>query len=218
MMFKFCLTLSCFSLFSLCAVADEAVDAARTQEDVSQQQVPHEDAPQAEDALPEDAGPQEVAQENVAEPEEECTSEYDQLQSTLLTTMGIEGTYYLRHEGDPLTTQSMRNEDPIRVSIESMFEDCGATIYELHFESDLAGRFDLSRVLIGSDGRTPQNVAAAIVIVRELLPEYHDGQLEPLPAAALKPPLRYKLLLVLLGTLWLVPVLWYVLKLTASGR
>jgi hypothetical protein len=76
----------------------------------------------------------------------------------------------------------------------------------------------LSKVLIGPDGRPPENVAEAIVIVRELLPEYHDGQLEPMPAAALQPPLRYTLLLVLLGTLWLVPVLWYVLKLTVSGR
>ncbi|MDH3719489.1 MAG: hypothetical protein OES79_15315, partial [Planctomycetota bacterium] len=132
MMLKFCLTLSCFLLFSLCAVADEAVDASRSQED--------------------------VAQEKVAEPEEECTSEFDQLQSTLLTTMGIEGTYYLRHEGDPLTTQPMRDEDPIRVSVASTIEDCGATIYELRFESDLAGQFDLSRVLIGPDGRPPQNV------------------------------------------------------------
>ncbi|NIL98124.1 MAG: hypothetical protein GTO62_13610 [Planctomycetales bacterium] len=134
----------------------------------------------------------------------------------MFTTIGMEGTYYLRHENGRLTLENFKDDDPIRVRIVDAFEDCGATTYALRYESDLAGRFDLSKMLIETDGRPATNVPAATVVVRELLPPDHNGQLEPFPRPPLKPPLRYKLLLVLAGTLWLVPLLWYVLKLTAG--
>jgi hypothetical protein len=73
-------------------------------------------------------------------------------------------------------------------------------------------------LLLGEDGLEVAKLKSAVVVVRELLPADHDGQLEALPLPPLKPPLRYKLLLILIGTLWLVPFVWYWLKRQADRQ
>ncbi len=150
--------------------------------------------------------------------EDGCVSQYESLRSENFTSVGTEATYYVRFKGQPLKAQTANKDDPIRVWVDDVIADCDATIYQLRYVSDLSGRFDLSRFLLGEDGLEVAKLKSAVVVVRELLPDDHDGQLEALPLPPLKPPLRYKLLLILIGTLWLVPFVWYWLKRQADRQ
>ncbi len=205
-MWKFCLTITWILLPCGCVLANDGAATSGSADPTPPP--PGSKATAAEDPA---AGGQEGGSET------DCPGQSGRPASTLSTTIGMEGTYFLPYAGAPLTVKPARAAGPVQLQIVGTREDCPTTIYELRYVSRVAGQLDLSRLLVGADGKTPSDLPAAVVTVRQLLPEDHNGQLEPLARPTLQPPLRYKLLLTLIGTLWLVPLLWYVLKMTAGG-
>jgi hypothetical protein len=151
-------------------------------------------------------------------PEDALGGESDELlRSTLVTTIGMEGTYLLRHEGPSLEVETADENSPLRLRIASIYQDGAASLYELRYIGNTPGQYDLWDQLRQADGQPIHAESAALVGVRELLPPDHDGTLEVLSPPPLSHPLRYKLLLVTIGTLWLVPAVWYLLCWTTRG-
>jgi len=147
-------------------------------------------------------------------PEPDTSDDFSNLPaSTVVTTIGMEGVIYFRWAGDPLRLRALPDDSPVKVWMESVTDDDQGAVYELRYVGDRAGQYDLRPGLVSADGQTPVDVPRATVLVRELLPPDHEGELERVLAPPLVEPPRYRLILVLIATVWMVPVLWFGLKL-----
>lgn len=126
----------------------------------------------------------------------------------LETTIGMEGTYYLRCSGVRLEAKPVNEGAPVLLRVNDVVEDNGSLIYELRYLGLEAGTHDLREYLRRVDGQ-PMTVRPfqkpIPVRVRAVLPEDHDGALEKLaspPGPGLWP---YRTWIVAAVLLWLLP-------------
>ena len=131
---------------------------------------------------------------------------------TVETRIGIEGTYYLRYSGPELTAKPVDEDAPIILRIANVTADGDSTIYELRFIGQHAGSFDLRGSLNRSDGKPIRNLPPAMVAIRESLPKNHAGNLEDLAPPAIRQPLPYRVIMFAAGVLWLVAVVWLIVR------
>ena len=139
------------------------------------------------------------------------------IRSALISTMGVEGVYYIHYNGSRLLAKPADKDAPLVVRIVDIVEEGDATVYELRYVSSQAGEFDLRDYLVAVDGQFVGPLLPARVTIRELLMPDHDGSLWQLPEPKIVPPIRYKLVLVMMATIWMIPIEWLLLKRTCSA-
>lgn len=132
-------------------------------------------------------------------------------------SIGLEGVYYLACDAELHVKPPA--DRALQVRIDRVFADEEPNIHEIRYVANIAGKYDLRDFLLRADGAPLDDIEPAIAVVRNLLPSDHDGILSKLPQPEMFQPWRYRLLLVLFATVWLVPVVWYLLaRLTAHQR
>ncbi|MEK6249886.1 MAG: hypothetical protein N2C12_17000 [Planctomycetales bacterium] len=132
--------------------------------------------------------------------------------SELVQELGMEGVYYLHYKNGALQVKDLPPDSPILLRItERVFEN-HEFIYEIHYVAEYAKDYDLRHYLILPDGSPPRGLRPQKVIVTEMLDASHKGQVWEMKNDPVEEPVRYKLLLVLVATIWLVPLLWLFLN------
>jgi hypothetical protein len=133
------------------------------------------------------------------------------------TTVGIEGSYPLRHRGEPLEARPVTGDSPILLRIASRRpEEGGATMYELRFIAIQPGIYDLRDLLRYGVDRPARDVAPIWVRVLTLLPPDHDGGLSPIDDPLLSIPGTPTLWMILFGVVWLVPIAIWIVRRRAT--
>jgi hypothetical protein len=127
-------------------------------------------------------------------------------------TVGMEGTYFLVHEGATLTVKPPSDGAKLRVRIAGT----AAAVkdkkphYEIRFVGDRPGFYDLRDYLAVSDDEA--ELPPMPVEVRTHLGGDPSAELAPVQPPPMINPVRYRLLLVLIVTLWLIPLVWLGLR------
>jgi hypothetical protein len=142
--------------------------------------------------------------ENPAQPEED-------LNKTLIPpTVGMHEVYRVRYAGE-LQVKTADKQSPLDVTIENVYADESSKIYEIRYSAVRGGTFDLRDYLVatGSDGEPLHPMK---VDVQTILGDSPVGDLWSVAKPKVQQPLRYRLLLVLIATLWSIPLVWVGLR------
>lgn len=123
-------------------------------------------------------------------------------------TVGMEGTYILEYEGSGLSVIPSSDDADLQVQIAKVIPPGKdqKQRYEIHFTGYRPGYYDL-RDYLEPAGDDPELPSMKVMVSTSLggEPSAELAEVEPPPMIS---PIRYRLLLVLLGTLWLVPFVW----------
>jgi len=131
-----------------------------------------------------------------------------------VTSIGMEGTYFLRHNGKPLEAKPFEENTPVLVRIAQITPATGiegaaeAKLYELRFVGTRAGRFDLRDYLVAVDGGATIDVPPIAVEFKELLPTDYAGGLEELGPVEHRRAWPYRTIMLVAIGAWLLPVAW----------
>lgn len=127
------------------------------------------------------------------------------------TTIGIEGKVMYRVEagGPRLIARPVDRFADINVRIAEIIPDGPATLYDLRFIPQRAGRFDLRDALERIDGGPMAELPAAPVAVGAKLDPEHDGELIAMQELAADPRAGYRTAMITLGVAWLLVPLAY---------
>ncbi|MFP6693485.1 MAG: hypothetical protein VB875_10730 [Pirellulales bacterium] len=139
------------------------------------------------------------------------TAADEDLNETLIpTTVGMEASYRVRFAAD-LKVKAADERSSFRVRVESVRVDGDAKIFELRYMAVRGGTYDLRDYLepVGSDA---EPLPSMKVDVQTILGNTPIGDLWPVTRPKIRQPLRYRLLLVLMATLWSVPLVWIGLR------
>jgi hypothetical protein len=135
------------------------------------------------------------------------------------TSLGMEGSYYLRAEGPLLEAKPVDEKSPLELRIAGMARDRGAFIYQLRFIGLRPGLHDLRAFLRRADGGEAPALEPILVLVKENLPPDHRGDLERFTGPALARPWPLRPWIWAGAGLWTLPVLWSLgRRLTRAGR
>ena len=121
--------------------------------------------------------------------------------------VGMEGRILYRCAGTPLRAKPASHDARVVARIISQSPDGDATLYDIRFIPQYAGRPDVREALERVDGTSLADAAPAIVEVTMALPLDHDGSLQISQAPG--PPRLGGYRLLMLGgiSLWCIPVL-----------
>lgn len=129
------------------------------------------------------------------------------------STVGIEGRVIFRHpRGEPVQAVPVNDKAPVVVRIAEASPDGEFVLYDIRFIAQYPGEFDLRDCLRLPDGSPLSEAAALPVVVGQLLPEDHQGELIETGSSRLPRLGGYRLALIVIGVLWLVPPLWWIAK------
>jgi hypothetical protein len=128
------------------------------------------------------------------------------------TTVGIEGVYYARVRGPALEAKPVDESGPVVLRVADVTEDENSAIYELRFIGTLPGSYDLLDFLVRADGQPITGLDPMPVVIGELLPPDHQGELEGLARPRVRPWWRYRLLLAGAALSWLVLPAWLIVR------
>lgn len=132
-------------------------------------------------------------------------------QTRLVTSIGMEGTYYLRYAGKTLEAKAFEENTPLLVRIAQVTPADGdgkARLYELRYVGTRAGRFDLRDYLVAVDGGATTDVPPIAVEFKELLPTDYAGGLEELGPVEHRRAWPYRTIMLVACGAWLLPVAW----------
>jgi hypothetical protein len=134
------------------------------------------------------------------------------VQVSIPPTVGMEGTYVLEYEGSTLSVKPSGEDADLHVRIVKVTpsEKDKKHRYEIGFVGYRPGYYYLRDYLAVADEDPelpPMKVAVATSLGGE--PSAELAPVEPPPMIS---PIRYRLLLVLVGSLWLVPFVWLGLR------
>ncbi len=138
--------------------------------------------------------------------------------SDLMTTIGRGGVYYLRYQQHGLKVRPPVEDEPLQIQIAEVGTEGEFSVYELRYVADRAGTYDLREYLVSADGQRVDNLHTLPLVIRELLDAKYDGGLWDLQPQDDFQPIRYTLLLVIVVTLWMIPLVWILLGRITSGR
>lgn len=129
------------------------------------------------------------------------------------STIGIEGRVIFRHrKGEPVQAVPVDDKAPVVVRIADSTPDGEFVLYDLRFIAQYAGEFDLRDCLRRPDGTPLTDAAALPVSVGKLLPEEHRGELIEAGGAGAPRLGGYRIALIAVGVLWLIPPVWWVVR------
>ncbi len=120
--------------------------------------------------------------------------------------IGMEGRILYRYSGGALRAKAATDKAPVTARIVSAVADGDATLYDVRFIPQYSGRPDVRDSLERIDGLPLDDAPAAIVEVTSALPLDHDGVLKAATRFGLPSLGGYRLALVGLGVLWIIPV------------
>ena len=120
--------------------------------------------------------------------------------------IGMEGRILYRYSGGTLRAKAATDKAPVTARIVSSIADGDATLYDVRFIPQYSGRPDLRDSLERIDGLPLNDAPAAIVEVTSALPLDHDGILASATRFGLPSLGGYRLALMGIGVLWIVPV------------
>jgi len=135
-----------------------------------------------------------------------------------MTTIGRGGVYYLRYQQHGLKVRPPVEDEPLQIQIAEVGTEGEFSVYELRYVADRAGTYDLREYLVSADGQRVDNLPTLPLVIRELLDAKYDGGLWDLQPQDDFQPIRYTLLLVIVVTLWMIPLVWILLGRITSGR
>jgi len=140
----------------------------------------------------------------------ETVADEDLNETLIPTTVGMEASYRVRFATD-LKVKAADERSSFRVRVESVRVDGDAKIFELRYMAVRGGTYDLRDYLepVGSD---VESLPSMKVDVQTILGDTPIGDLWPIPQPKIRQPLRYRLLLVLMATVWSVPLVWIGLR------
>lgn len=138
--------------------------------------------------------------------------------SDLMTTIGRGGVYYLRCRQHDLKIRPPAEAEPLQIQIAEIGREGEFSIYELRYIADRAGTYDLREYLVNANGQRADNLPTLPLVIRELLDAKYDGGLWDLQPQDGFQPIRYTLLLVVVATLWMIPLVWILLGRITLGR
>ena len=120
--------------------------------------------------------------------------------------IGMEGRILYRYSGGILRAKAATDKAPVTSRIVSAITDGDATLYDVRFIPQYSGRPDVRDSLERIDGLSLDDAPAAIVEVTSALPLDHDGVLASATRFGLPSLGGYRLALIGLGALWVVPI------------
>lgn len=120
--------------------------------------------------------------------------------------VGMEGRILYRYSGPALRARAANDKAPVTSRIVSAVTDGDAMLYDVRFIPQYSGRPDIRDSLERIDGVSLDEAPAAIVEVTSALPLDHDGVLASATRFGLPSLGGYRLALVGLGVLWIIPV------------
>ncbi len=124
------------------------------------------------------------------------------------SNIGMEGTCTLEYEGSTLSVKPSGDNADLQVSIVNVIPPGKdkKQRYEIHFTGYRPGYYYLRDYLEVADD-DPELPPMKVAVTTSLGGE-PTAELEPIEPPPIISPIRYRLLLVLLATLWLVPFVW----------
>jgi len=128
------------------------------------------------------------------------------------TTVGIEGVYFARVHGPALVAKPVDESGPLVLRVADVAEDENSAIYELRFIGTRPGEYDLGDFLVRADGQPITGVDPMPVVIGELLPPDHQGELEGLARPRVSPWWQYRLLMAGAALLWLALPAWLIVR------
>ena len=138
--------------------------------------------------------------------------------SDLMTTIGRGGVYYLRYRQHGLQVRPPVGDEPLQIEIAEVATEGDFAVYKLRYVADRAGPYDLREYLVSADGQRVDDLPTLPLVIRELLDAKYDGGLWDLQPQDGFQPIRYTLLLVVVVTLWMIPLVWFLLARITSGK
>jgi hypothetical protein len=130
------------------------------------------------------------------------------------TTVGMEGTHFVRADGalidGALEARPFEENSPILIRIADVARDGDSYIHEIRYIGFYPGAYDLRDWLMHSDGRAVTEIPPANVIVASVLPEQHSGELAQWEQPAWLWVWPYRAMLVLAAVVWVLPLAWVV--------
>ncbi len=124
------------------------------------------------------------------------------------TSLGMEGTYYLRATGPLLEAKPVDEKSPLTLRIAGVARDREASLYELRFIGFRPGLHDLRGFLRRADGGEAPALEPIPVLVKETLPPDHQGELESFTGPPLARPWPLRPWIWAAAVLWTLPLLW----------
>lgn len=159
-----------------------------------------------------------VDQQTQPAPAETSSAPFKPLAST---TIGIEGKVLYRVEpgGPRLIARPLDRFADVNVRIADAAEDGPATLYDLRFIAQRAGRFDLRDALERVDGGPISLLPAAPVAVAAKLDPEHDGELIAMQDLTAAPRAGYRTTMIAVASAWLlVPITYFAWRITHRQR
>jgi len=136
-----------------------------------------------------------------------AASAFAQSKALTKVPVGLEGRILYRCGGTPLRAKPASHAARVVARIVSTVQDGDATLYDIRFIPQYAGRPDVRDALERIDGTSLADAPPAIVEITMALPLDHDGTLQISEAAAAPRFGGYRLLMVGALSLWCIPVL-----------
>lgn len=129
------------------------------------------------------------------------------------STVGIEGQVIFRHpKSEPVQSVPVNDKAPVVVRIADATPDGDFVLYDLRFIAQYPGEFDLRECLRRPDGQSLTDATPLPVRIDKLLPADHEGALFETGGMSLPRIGGYRLILIAIGVLWLVPPVWWLVR------
>jgi hypothetical protein len=129
------------------------------------------------------------------------------------STIGIEGQVVFRHrKSEPVQAVPVDDKAPVVVRIADSTPDGEFVLYDVRFIAQYAGEFDLRDYLRRPDGSPLTDAEALPITVGKLLPEAHQGELIETEGSGAPRLGGYRIALIVIGMLWLIPPTWWVIR------
>jgi len=129
------------------------------------------------------------------------------------STVGIEGQVIFRHPAtESVQAVPVNDKAPVVVRIARSTPDGSFILYDLRFIAQYSGEFDLRDCLRRPDGAPLTDALPLPVVVDRLLPDDHQGELFRIDGLSLPQLGGYRVALIAIGVLWLVPPAWLLVR------
>lgn len=137
------------------------------------------------------------------------------------TPVGIEGRHILRVTGaraGSVMLAPLGERPSILVRVASTQREGEAVLYDLRYVGRRAGEFDLRQTLQYVDGSVLADVEPVVVGIKSMIPDDHDLLMVELKTRTPSMTPTYTLALIVVGTLWAVPLVVLGVKWIARMR
>ncbi len=131
---------------------------------------------------------------------------------SVVANVGIERSVQVGYDGPTLVVAEEKTTAGLKVRLDGPTETEDGLRYEIHFVGSKPGTYQVKDFLTHSNSDQRAALPSLEIIVRTVLPRDFKGELAGIDQPPMVQPLRYRLLMVVLVTIWLVPLAWLGLR------